>query len=350
MKTLAAILVETGRPLALDALAVPPLKPGQVLVDVAYSGVCRTQLLECGGHKGTDPYLPHCLGHEGSGVVRETGEGVRKVKPGDRVLLSWIKGSGADVPGTVYDWNGRAVNAGGITTFSRQAVISENRLTPLPQDVDLRSAALLGCAVPTGLGMVFNTLKPSPGQSLAVFGAGGIGLCAVQGAAICGCTPVIAVDVLESKLDTAMRIGATHRVNPAEEDVVRAVRAICPQGLDCAVEASGRPQVMAQALSCVRNQGGRVAVAGNAPFGESLVLDPGELNKGKHILGTWGGDNRPDRDFPRYIRLLQSGKLDLSLLAAQDYALEEINQALADLKSGRTIRPVIDMRKTAAVR
>src|SRR5262245_47512663 len=157
MKTTAAILVELGRPLELADIDIPPLKPGQVLVEVAYSGVCHTQVGEVRGHRGADRFLPHCLGHEGSGIVREVGAGVTKVKPGDQAILSWIKGSGADVPGTVYRWGDRQVNAGGITTFSTYSVLSENRLTVLPPGLSLRQAALVGCAVPTGAGVVFNT-------------------------------------------------------------------------------------------------------------------------------------------------------------------------------------------------
>src|SRR4051794_32144375 len=213
MKTTAAVLVEPGRPLELADLDIPALKPGQVLVEVAFCGVCHTQILEARGHRGRDPYLPHCLGHEGSGTVRECGPGVTKVKPGDRVILSWIKGSGADVPGTVYDWNGRAVNAGGITTFATHSVISENRLTVVPDGMDMRLAALVGCAVPTGAGVVFNTAQPRPGQSLVVFGVGGIGSCAVAAAALAGCVPVIAVDVNGDKLALAKQLGATHTVN-----------------------------------------------------------------------------------------------------------------------------------------
>ncbi|MBI4577665.1 MAG: alcohol dehydrogenase catalytic domain-containing protein, partial [Planctomycetes bacterium] len=154
MRTLAAILVETARPLVLAELEVPPPGPGQVLVEVAYAAVCHTQLLEVRGHRGPDPYLPHCLGHEGSGRVRTTGPQVRKVASGDPVLLSWMRGSGAEVPGTSYSWGGRRVNAGGIATFGRLMLISENRLTVLPAGFPLRDAALFGCAVPTGAGAV----------------------------------------------------------------------------------------------------------------------------------------------------------------------------------------------------
>ena len=345
MRTQAAVLVETDKPLVLADLDVPALKTGQVLVEVAYSGVCHTQVLEARGHRGADLYLPHCLGHEGSGTVLDVGPGVGKVKPGERVVLSWIKASGADVPGTVYGWAGRTVNAGGITTFGRHAVVSENRLTRLPEGLSLRDAVLLGCAVPTGAGVVFNTARPGPGQSLAVFGTGGVGLCAVAAAAVAGCVPVVAVDVRADKLALAEELGATHCINAAETDPVAAVLRLCPGGLDFAVEVTGRPAVMKQALAAVRGQGGVAVVVGNARHGEVLELDPRQLNLGKRLLGTWGGDNRPDEDFPRYGRLLASGKLRLGMLLARSYALSEINQALADLEAGVSARPLVDMAR-----
>ena len=343
MKTKAAVLVETGKPLVVTDLEIPALKAGQVLVEVAFSGVCHTQILECRGERGDDSYLPHCLGHEGSGIVHETGPGVSKVRAGDRVILSWMKGSGADVNGAVYRWNGRSVNSGAITTFGRHSVISENRLTVLPEEVSISSAAMLGCAVPTGLGVVFNTAQPKPGQGIAVFGTGGIGLCAIAGAAIAGCTPVIAVDVRSEKLEIAKRMGATHGINAAQTDPVEAVKKICPGGLDFAIEASGRPEVMLQALSSVRNQGGTAVVVGNAKYGERVQLDPRELNLGKRLLGTWGGDNLPDRDFPHYWKLLSAGRLNLQPMLSRSYRLDEINHALNELEAGTVARPLIDM-------
>ena len=350
MRTIAAVLVETGKPLVLVELEIPELKPGQVLVEIVFSGVCHTQVLECRGYRGKDPYLPHCLGHEGSGIVRDVGPGVTKVRVGDRVILSWIKGSGADVPGTVYRWgahpsagSGQGVNAGGITTLSGHSVISENRLTAMPEDVSMRDAAMLGCAVPTGLGAVFNTAQPKPGQSMAIFGSGGIGLCAVAGAAIAGCTPIIAVDILQDKLKLAEQMGATHLVHAAEVDPVEEVNRICLGGVDFAIEASGRPEVMLQALYSVRNQGGVAVVVGNARHGERVELDPRQLNMGKRLLGTWGGDNWPDRDFPRYCKLLSSGKLNLEPLLSKTYTLDEINEAIDDLETGKVVRPLIDM-------
>lgn len=346
MKTLAAVLVETGKPLVLGELEVPPLEPGQVLVQIAYSGVCHTQLLECRGYRGEDRYLPHCLGHEGSGTVLEVGPGVGKEKVGDRVILSWMKGSGADAPGPRYRWNGRTVNAGPITTFSRYSVISENRLTVLVGEIGMREAAMLGCAVPTGAGAVFNTARPAPGQSLAVFGAGGIGLCALAAGAIAGCTPIVAVDIQECKLTLAKQMGASHCVNAGAGAVLEEIERICPGGVDFAIEATGRPDVMVQALSSVRSQGGVAVVIGNARHGERLELDPRQLNLGKRLLGTWGGDNWPDRDFPRYGKLLRAGKLDLAPTMVEPYALSDVNRALDDLEAGRTVRPLIGMDLT----
>ena len=133
MKTEAALLVQTGKPLVLADIEIPALKPGQVLVEIAYSGACGTQVMEWRGDKGEDKWVPHCLGHEGTGTVLETGSAVTKVKAGDKVVLSWIKGSGIEAGGAVYDWDGKKVNAGGVTTFQRHAVVSENRLTLLPR-------------------------------------------------------------------------------------------------------------------------------------------------------------------------------------------------------------------------
>jgi S-(hydroxymethyl)glutathione dehydrogenase / alcohol dehydrogenase len=341
MKTPAAILVETGKPLVIDDLEIPPLLPGQVLVEITYSGVCHTQVLECRGYRGEDKFLPHCLGHEGSGVVREVGAGVTKVKPGDHAILSWIKGSGANVPGTVYPWKGRKVNAGAITTFSRYSVLSENRLTVIPESFPMKEAALLGCALPTGMGSVLNTGEAKPGQSAVIFGTGGVGLSAVAGMVIAGCTPILAVDVVPERLELARQVGATHLINAAKSDPVQEILKLCPGGVDLAVEASGRPAVMKQALAAVRSQGGIAVIVGNAREGETLAVDPKQLNQGKQLRGTWGGDNWPDRDYPRYCKLLQSGKVDLGPVLAEPVPLEQVNEAIEALERGMVGRPLL---------
>jgi S-(hydroxymethyl)glutathione dehydrogenase/alcohol dehydrogenase len=346
MKTTAALLVELGKPLVLEEIEIPALKPGQVLVEIAFSGACHTQVLEARGHRGPDAFLPHCLGHEGSGTVLECGAGVSKVKAGDQVVLSWIRGSGLNVPGSVYEWQGRKVNAGAVTTFQRHALVSENRLTLLPAGVPLKEAVLLGCAAPTGMGSVINTAQPRPGQSVVVFGAGGVGSFALAGAALSGCVPVIAVDVLDSKLELARRMGATHVINANAGDPVAAIQKICPGGVDVAIEATGLPDVMKAAIESVRQQGGATVVIGNAHHGQSLTIDPKQFNMGKRVLGSWGGDNDVDRDYPRYGRLLAAGKIDTAALLSDPYRLADINAVLDDLEAGRVGRPVIDMALT----
>lgn len=341
MKTLAALLVKLNEPLVLDQIEIPQLKEGQVLVEVKYSGVCHTQLLEVRGKRGEDPYLPHCLGHEGSGIVRQIGDKVEKVKEGDHVILSWIKGSGKNAMGTIYQWNGQKVNAGAITTFSHYAIISENRLTPIPKTFPLKEAALLGCALPTGLGVIFNTAAPKSGQNIAIFGCGGVGLCAIQGAKIAGCVPIIAVDTLSQKESVARKMGATHFINPTKEDVVAKIRSICD--LDFAIEATGSPIAMNQALESVRPQGGCAVIVGNAHHGKTVTIDPKQFNLGKKILGTWGGDNQPDLHFPRYCQLYNYGLLDLSSLTSKCYSISKIDDALNDLEQGLTLRPMVDM-------
>jgi S-(hydroxymethyl)glutathione dehydrogenase/alcohol dehydrogenase len=330
--------------LVLAELELPALKPGQVLVEVAFAGVCHTQLLECRGFRGEDRFLPHCLGHEGSGVVQEIGPGVTRCRPGDRVALSWIKGPGADVSGTVYRWHDRQVNAGGVTTFARHTVVSENRVTVIPAELDLQDAALLGCAVATGVGAVVNTARVRAGQSVAVFGTGGVGLCAVAGARLAGAQPVVAIDASPDRLRIAQALGASHTVLAGQQDAVAAVRAHCPGGVDAAFEVCGKPEVTGQALQVVRPQGGVAVVVGNARHGEMLVIDPREFNQGKRLLGTWGGDNIPDRDFPRYARLLQTGRLPLSPLHSPPFRLADINSALSALEQQQVARPLIDMR------
>lgn len=346
MKTTAAILVEPGRPLEVADIEIPRLKPSQVLVRLAYSGVCHTQLLECRGYRGEDRFLPHCLGHEGSGTILDVGADVTKCSGDDRVILSWIKGSGGDVLGSTYNWNGRTVNAGGVTTFMTHAVVSENRITRLADAVDFPVAALIGCAGATGAGAVWNAAAVHAGDTLAVFGTGGVGLCAVAAAGLAGADAVVAVDMHATRLKLAKQLGATHTIDASREDAVAKILELFPGGLDHAVEASGRPAVMRQALACVRPRGGQAIVIGNARFGEALEIDPGELNQGKRLLGTWGGDCEPDRDFEKISRLVVGGQLPLDYLLGKRYSLDEVNEALADLESGSVARPLLDLTRT----
>jgi len=343
MKTTAALLVQTGAPLVLAEIDIPALKPGQVLVEIAYSGACGTQVMEWRGDKGEDKWVLHCLGHEGTGTVLETGSAVTKMKAGDKVVLSWIKGSGIEAGGAVYAWGEKKVNAGGVTTFQRHAVVSENRLTLLPAELPMDLAVLLGCAAPTGMGAVYNVLKAQPGDAVAVFGTGGVGLNAVMAAALVGAMPVIAIDPNPTRRALAPLYGATHVIDPGAADVLTEIKKIIPQGVDIAVESSGVPAAMEMAVNATRQQGGRAVVIGNARHGSVLSLSPSVFNQGKSLMGTWGGDSVPDRDYGRYARLLGSGRFPVRNLLSKPYALEQADRALQDLASGKIGRPLIDM-------
>jgi S-(hydroxymethyl)glutathione dehydrogenase/alcohol dehydrogenase len=277
------------------------------------------------------------------GVVRDCGPGVTQVSEDDRVVLSWIKGPGIEAGGCKYDWDGRTVNAGGVTTFQNMAVVSENRLAKLIGNIQDSHAVMLGCALPTGIGAVVNVARLGPGDTVAIFGAGGVGQSAIFGALAAGCATIIAVDPNAARRDVALKVGATHAVDPTAGDVCEQIAAIVGGGLDAAIEASGVPAVMEQAGSVVRAQGGRVVVIGNARAGSLLSVDPGYFNQGKSLLGTWGGDYKPERDYPRYARLLASDRIDVSPLLSAPYGLSDINAALDDLESGRVVRPLIKL-------
>ena len=305
--------------------------------------------MEVRGRRGTDAYLPHLLGHEGTGKVIEVGEGVSKVKPDDLVVLGWIKGSGLDGGGVRYRCAcmSQDINAGGVTTFNEYALVSENRVVPLPRGVPLDVAVLFGCAVPTGAGIVTNDLKPALGSSVAIFGLGGIGMSALMATMLFECAKVIAVDVSAEKLELARSFGATHIVNAATTDVVDEIRNVTGgAGVDYAVEASGQASVIEQAFESVRRGGGVCVFASHPEHGKRISIDPYELICGKQIRGSWGGSSNPDRDIPMFAKLYCEGKLPLEKLITKRYPLDDINDALFDLERHRVGRPLIEIDKT----
>lgn len=344
MKTTAAVLYEVNKPLKIEELLVPELKAGQVLVKIAYSGVCHSQLNEIRGSKGEDKFLPHTLGHEGSGIVEAIGGGVKKVKEGDRVVLTWIKGSGAEVSSTLYKKSdGSIVNSGAISTFMTKAVISENRIVKILDEMPLREAALLGCAIPTGAGTVINTAKLSKGDTVAIFGIGGIGLSALLAAKLKEASIMIAVDIFDHKLDEALKLGATHLINAKKQDVLLEILKITDKrGVDYAIECAGVKESMEIAFRSVRNNGGLCIIAGNLPQGEQVSIDPFDLIKGKHIIGTWGGETDPDRDIQLYVSLHLEQKLNLRLIPVSFFGLEQINLAVKSLEDGNIGRVIIE--------
>lgn len=346
----AAVLTQLNKP--LDVLsgincAAPGL--GQVLVKLAYSGVCHSQLMEVRGRRGADAYLPHLLGHEGSGKVIAVGEGISKVSVGDLVVLGWIKGSGLDGGAVKYRCNcqPQKINAGGVTTFNEYALVSENRVVPLPKGIPLDIAVLFGCAVPTGAGIITNDLRPIAGSSVAVFGLGGIGMSALMATMLFQCAKVIAIDVSADKLALARSFGATHTIDVSNSDPVNEIRTLTDGlGVDYAVEASGQVNVIEQAFKSIRRGGGVCVFATHPEHGKHISIDPYELICGKEIRGSWGGSSNPDRDIPMFAELYLQGKLPLEKLITKRYTLEAINEALDDLEKGRVRRPLIEIDST----
>lgn len=337
------VLTRPGNDLEIVAnLNSPEPLHGQVCVEVAFSGVCHSQLMEARGLRGDDRHVPHLLGHEGTGIVKSIGPGVTKVVPGDRVVLTWIKGQGLDVGGGRYGWNGRVVNAGPVTTFNELAVVSENRVVRLPTGVPMDVGVLLGCALPTGAGVICNTLKPEAGKTLVVYGLGGVGICALAAASRYGLERLIAVDVQPAKLALARDFGATHVIDASRQEPVEVIRGLtASRGADYAIEAAGATATIERAFASVRDDGGRCVFASHPPAGKRICLDPHALIRGRQIEGSWGGGCMPDRDIPILAPLCVDNGLPFESLVRDRYPLAEVNRALADLEARRAMRPLL---------
>lgn len=339
METTGAILEKIGFPLLIDKINLPPLKKGQVLVKLAYSGICHSQLNEINGCKGPDPYLPHTLGHEGSGKVIDIGEGVSKVKPHDHVVLTWMKGKGLEGGPTQYKRSGCTINSGSISTFLQYAIISENRVAPIPKNLCLQQAALLGCAFPTGAGIIFRQIKPDKGDSLIIFGMGGIGLSALLAAKFLAVKTIIAIDLHQHKLKHAQELGATH-ILLADSNITEKIKAICPNGVDFSIECAGNKKAMEAAFSIIK-PGGLTVIAGNLPKGKKIEIDPFDLILGKQIIGSWGGSSQIDEDIAYYANLILHQDLDLRPLISKIDTLSNINTLLQKLSQGFVGRGLI---------
>ena len=341
----AAILAEIDAPLIVDEVELPEsLAPGQVLVRVHFSGVCGSQVGEVAGAKGPDRYLPHLLGHEGGGVVLEVGPGVRTVSAGDHVVLHWRPGSGIEAAPPIYRWRGEQLNAGWVTTFNDHAVVSENRVTVIPTHLSLDSASLFGCPVTTGLGVVDRDARLRLGESIVVIGAGGVGLSVVQGAALSGALPIVAIDLTEAKRSLALELGATHALDGRDPDLESKIRAIVgAAGADVVVENTGRPPLIRLAYELSKAQG-RTVLVGVPPKGEETTLYTLPVHFGKVLTGSHGGSADPERDLPRWLALADAGKLRLEPMITDRYDLDGINDALAGLRNGAVAgRAVVDM-------
>jgi S-(hydroxymethyl)glutathione dehydrogenase / alcohol dehydrogenase len=345
VKIKAAILVQQNAPLELAEIESPErLRFGQVLVKVQYSGICGAQINEIEGAKGPDKFLPHLLGHEGCATVLETGEGVRTVKKGDKVVMHWRPSNGVQSETPTYLWNGRKVNAGWVTTFNDHAIVSENRLTPIPADFDSKLAPLFGCAITTAIGVINNNAQVKVGQSVVVFGVGGVGLCIAQAAQMVSAHPIVAVDVVDAKLDMARQFGATNCINSkTTPDVEKAIREIVGQnGADVVVETTGIARVIESAYSLAQAKG-KIILVGVPRKGDNISIYSLPLHFKKILTGSEGGDAEPHNDIPRYLRLVQAGKFRLQGLITHEFALDRINDAIRLVKQGEAGRVVVKM-------
>ncbi|HYM90410.1 MAG TPA: Zn-dependent alcohol dehydrogenase, partial [bacterium] len=337
----------------------------EVLVRMAAGGVCHTDLHVMTGHLFAP--LPAVLGHEGAGTVAEVGPGVESVRPGDHVIPLWRLSCGeceyctggrpALCPaGTEIRMTGRLPDGttrfalgdqeikhfAGVSSFSEFSVIPEKALIRIPDDLPLDRAALFGCAVICGVGAVLNAARVRPGSSVAVFGAGGVGLNVIQGAALAGAGKIIAVDLLEGKLEYARRFGATHTVNASSGNPVEQVRALTGgRGVDYAFEAIGVPAVMRQAYDTLAKRGMAVVIGVTPMTAEVSVPVMSLVFEERTLSGSVYGASRPRIDIPMLIDLYRAGKLKVDELLTRTYPFDQINEAYAALERGEVARTVV---------
>jgi S-(hydroxymethyl)glutathione dehydrogenase/alcohol dehydrogenase len=350
----AAVLYEINKPLVIEEIDIDEPGPGHVMVKTVSSGVCHSDLHQIEGTLPID--LPVVLGHEAAGIVERVGEGVTYVQPGDHVVMNFIPFCGA----CRYCQSGRPVlcrEGGGaanhlhkgdqhinvfifVASFAEHMVAPESGVVKIRKDTPLDKLGIMGCAVATGVGAVLNTARVEAGSSVAVIGMGGVGLNVVQGAALAAAGCIIAIDVLDRKLEMAGQFGATNFVNAAKEDAVEAVRALTGGGADYAFEVVGRPEAVSQAFDMV-HAGGEAVMVGLSPFGSKTSIETRGLMNEKVLKGCCYGSIRPRIDIPRLVDLYMAGRLKLDELVTRTYPLEGINDAFAAMKAGEVARSII---------
>ncbi|MBX6378431.1 MAG: Zn-dependent alcohol dehydrogenase [Clostridia bacterium] len=360
----AAVLHNYREPLRVQEVELLPPQKGEIKVRFAASGVCHSDYTRIRGDRPSS--LPIVLGHEAAGIVEEVGPDVTDLQPGDHVVLTFLyscgkcsyclTGRGHLCPeglrlltqGTMVDGttrlrvDGRVAYHMVVSSFGEYGVLPERCAVKIPSDVPLDKAALVGCGVLTGTGAVLNTAKVEPGSSVVVIGCGGVGLNAIQAAALCGAGKVIAVDVVPRKLEMARQFGATHTVDASQEDPVERVRALTGgDGADYAFEVIGNPKTIRQAYDCVR-RGGKAVVVGVSPATAEVSINAMGIPFSEKVLtGSFYGSMRGGVDVARIIDLYLQKRLRLDQLVTRTYRLEQINEAFEDLERGELARGVI---------
>ena len=257
----AAILFETNKPLKLLELDLPELKRGQVLVKIKYSGICRSQLMEQSGLRGKDIWLPHLLGHEGSGIVVDVGPGVTKVKKNNKVVLSWIKSKGLESNEICFSYKGLKINAGKVTTFSNYSIISENRISIMPQNLTYKIAALLGCAMSTGAGLILNQVKPKKNDVVIIIGFGGIGISAYLALKFMKIKNIIIIDSDQKKLALAKKLGVKNVFSSKNNNISTEVLKITKGGAKYCIESAGLKESIELGFSLINKFNGELHFA-----------------------------------------------------------------------------------------
>jgi len=365
MKTKAAVLYEYGKALVIDELELASPKEKEVLIKNKAAGLCHTDLSIINGVIRMPP-LPCIPGHEGAGVVQEVGPGVTKVKAGDPVLLMWVPVCGQCYyclrgqtylcaekdktrSGTMLDGTCRLRKGSqdihstlGVGCFTEYNVVSEQSVLPIDPSIPFDMAAVVGCGVITGVGAVINKAKVKPGSSVAVVGVGGVGLNVIQGAVLANATKIMAIDILDSKLELARQFGATHVINASKEDPLERVMEITQGiGADYAFEAVGTAEAALTAYNLIR-RGGCVVVVGVPGLDAKLTLPLVEIpGMEKSILGCNYGSGDSRTDLITLLELYKAGRIHLEQLVTKRYSLEEINRGFEDLEAGKNIRGVI---------
>lgn len=373
MKTKAAVLYEMGqappyaesRPLKLEALDLAGPGPEEVLVEITSAGLCHSDLSVINGSRPRA--MPMVIGHEASGIVREVGANVADLAHGDHVVFSFMPACGRCVPcasgrpvlchaGTSANLNGTLLSGArhfrngrgetlhhhlGVSAFSQYTVAARESVVRIDADLPLDIAALFGCAVMTGVGAVFNTAQLEPGRSCAIFGMGGVGLSAVMGARAAGAHPIVAIDVLDAKLELASELGATHVVNAAADDPVEAIRDVTAGGADYGIEVVGSETVLVQAYDATARGGTTVTVGLPHPSRQFCIPAVSLVADEKTVRGSYMGSAVPVRDLPRYIEMYQAGLLPVDRLLTATIELDEVNAAFDALDRGEAVRQIL---------
>lgn len=342
----AAVLETINAPLQVAEVGLTPLSFGQVLVKVLVSGICGSQLQEIAGNKGNAKFVPHLMGHEGCGMVEETGPGVTKVKKGDKVVMHWRKGDGIESDFPTYTYKGKPMRSGKVTTLNEYSIVSENRITPVPQDTPNELCALLGCGLSTALGTINQEADVKFGESVLIVGAGGLGVNLIKAARLAGAYPVVVVDVHENKKETCDAMGANLFINSKKNSIQDEIqKKFGVREMDVIIDTSGSKQAIEETIPLLSGIG-RYIMVGQPRPGESIELHSALHlfgGDGKTILATQGGRFSPSKDILRYVALQKSGVLNIDGIITHRMKLDDINDAISIVRSGQAGRILVEM-------